>query len=202
MNSAAIKRFAPIGLIVAVAILCAGSPVTPRQGRAVAGSVELKTATPPGPRPTVTFPGTWPTPTLMGTRPTSTPYGPPRVTPTMFHYPSLLYTNYAEGAPGSLFAVMGLQFFPTAAVTITVNSQTVGTVPGMAGWFVFYLDTQNVADGWYFVGVRAGPTWAQTAFRVDWAQPLHATVNTADPIFVLPPGWPVARQTFLPIVVQ
>jgi hypothetical protein len=122
--------------------------------------------------------------------PTSTPYP---------HEAPFLNISFREGAPGSMFSIMGANFPETEQASIYVNTRFVGAVPCAYGGFRLVLDTTGADEGLYVV-VAATPTaLAAQFFIVDANQRVRDPVGDG-PIFPVPAGSAFSERWLLPLV--
>jgi CARDB len=144
------------------------------------------TATTPAPTATVT-----PTPTLPPATPTTEPGCAPALT-----------INFADGAPGSSFHVIGSCFAANAPIAIEINGEALSTVAlatglstNASGAFTLQLTTAASAQvGVYHIRMRvAGVVAPQAAerYQLTWNAPLRAPAN-------LSPGMPTPTPLTVP----
>jgi hypothetical protein len=116
--------------------------------------------------------------------------------------PSLVI-NHQTGQPGSFFILTGSDFPSDDTATITVNGQTLGTVPtDGAGGLVFVLDTTGADPGLYSVTASVNPS-ASTSFQLDPDAPLRPGEGTAGlPLLNVPSGIAFTRLIYLPVILR
>ncbi len=137
---------------------------------------------------------------LPGVQATTAPT--PTITPGSPYEPTL-NISFREGAPGSIFSFTGLgyEFLPSDSVIITINGQSIGTIVGSSGWYVFLLDTKDAEDGIYMVHVQTPGLEKTESFRLDPSEPIRQPIISG-PKYTIPAGIAFKNQELLPAVMR
>jgi hypothetical protein len=111
-----------------------------------------------------------------------------------------LSANYADGRPGSVFALTGAGFPPSSTASLLVNGSVLTSTLAVdgSGGFVLRLDTQQADPGWYFATATVNPS-ATARFVIDPAAPLRP-LEGSGPIITVPAGIAFASSVYLPLV--
>lgn len=108
-----------------------------------------------------------------------------------------LTINYASGQPGSFFTLAGANFPPGDVATITVNGETLGTVPtDPAGDLTFLLNTDQADPGFYTVTAATNPS-ASAGFYLSTSKALRLPEGEGT-VFSVPGG--LTWLVYLPLV--
>lgn len=100
-----------------------------------------------------------------------------------------LGVNYVTGAPGSYFTLTGAGSLVTDTITVTVNSQAIGTIPVTPdGSYEFILSTAGADVGHYTVGVVAPFADEVAVFWLDPQDPIRPMEGSGSILLVVPPG--------------
>jgi hypothetical protein len=102
-------------------------------------------------------------------------------------------------APGSYYTFMGSNFPPYSTANITVNENSLGTVPtDSSGGLTFLLETSQADVGYYNVTAIVNPS-ASVSFVLDASQPMRPQEGD-DPIFNVPEGIAYTHRILLPLI--
>lgn len=108
--------------------------------------------------------------------------------------------DFAEGAPGSFFTVVGHNFVAESTVSIVVNGQSLGEVQvNASGDYTFTLSTADASPGSYTVTTNVGDGAAAT-FELTPEAPLQG--QQGDGITFAVPVGIATRPIFLPFVAR
>ncbi|MEZ4709729.1 MAG: leucine-rich repeat domain-containing protein [Caldilineaceae bacterium] len=108
--------------------------------------------------------------------------------------------DFAEGAPGSFFTVVGHGFVADSTVAISVNGQNLGDVQvNASGDYTFTLSTAEASPGSYTVATNVGDG-ALTAFALRIDAPVQGQQGTGI-TFEVPAGI-ATRPIYLPFVAR
>ena len=111
-----------------------------------------------------------------------------------------LTINYTSGKPGSFFTLEGANFPISDVATITVNGNTLGTVPtDPSGDLVFLLNTDQADEGDYIVTVTVNPS-SSIRFVLDSSKLIRPQEGQG-PIFNVPGGI-TTHIVYLPFVLR
>ena len=111
-----------------------------------------------------------------------------------------LTINYTSGKPGSFFTLEGANFPISNVATITVNGNTLGTVPtDPSGDLVFLLNTDQADEGDYIVTVTVNPS-SSIRFVLDSSKLIRPQEGQG-PIFNVPGGI-TTHIVYLPFVLR
>ena len=121
-----------------------------------------------------------------------------------------LEVNHDKGAPGSIFAFVGVGYPPNSLATVYADGLIVGHVTtSNLGVLTFMIDSEGGSEGRYFITAAAGANASDTKdFDLEWDEPMWpAPPGFPGPTFPLlggatatPPATPSATPPVTPSV--
>ena len=110
-----------------------------------------------------------------------------------------LTINYATGAPGSFFTILGADFPASAPITLKVNNTelTPATITDDNGGLVIILDTASAEAGSYVATIVSIRSY-NISFRLDESAAYHPQEDDGV-IYQVPGGIAMTLSSYLPV---